>query len=87
MHAVNQVLVAVPLPRHGELGAADLATSYTGIDIPVLPIEGVRTHSSATSTAAVAVFLRFTQARRGAAGAATTWLCTSEPGCTGAALL
>ena len=87
MHAVNSALVALPLPRHGELGAADLATSSTGIDIPVLPIEGVRTHSSATSTAAVAVFLRFTQARRGAAGAATTWLCTSEPGCTGAALL
>ena len=45
MHAVNSALVALPLPRHGELGAADLATSSTGIDIPVLPIEGVRTHA------------------------------------------
>ena len=64
MHAVNSALVALPLPRHRELAADVLVTSSIGIDIPVLPIEGVRTHSSATSTAAVAVFLRFTQATR-----------------------
>ena len=71
MHAVDSALVVLPLPRHGELATADLVTSSAGIGIPILPIEGVRTHSSATSTAAVAVFLRFTQAmRRGAPTAA-----------------
>ena len=40
MHAVDSALVALPLPRHGELAEADVATSSTDTDISVLPIEG-----------------------------------------------
>ncbi len=59
MHACNSVLAALPQPRHGELAAADLAASHTGLDIPVRPIEVVRTHASAISTGALAVFRAF----------------------------
>jgi hypothetical protein len=59
MHARTSVLVALPQPRHGESAAADLAASHTGLGIPVLPIECVRTHASAISTGAVAVFRAF----------------------------
>ena len=53
---VNSVLVALPLPRHRESAAADLAASHTGLIIPVLAIEGVRAHTSVVSTGALAVF-------------------------------
>ena len=56
MHARASVLVALPLPRHGESAAADLAASHTGLGKPVLAIEGVPAHASAISTGAVAVF-------------------------------
>ena len=56
MHARASVLVALPLPRHRESAAADLAASHTGLGIPVLVIEGVRAHASAISTGALAVF-------------------------------
>ena len=56
MHARASVLVALPLPRHRESAAADLAASHTGLGIPVLVIEGVRTHASAISAGALAVF-------------------------------
>ena len=59
MHAVNSVLAALPLPRHGESAAADLTASHTGRSIHVLPIEGVRAHASAISMGALAVFRAF----------------------------
>ena len=58
-HARTSVLAALPLPRHGESAVADLAASYTGLRIPVLPIECAWTHASAISTGAVAVFRAF----------------------------
>ena len=48
--------MALPLPRHRESGAAELAASHTGLGIPGLAIEGVRAHASAIGTGAVAVF-------------------------------
>ena len=65
MHRRTSVLVALPLPRHGESAAADLAASHTGLGIPVLAIEGVRAHASAISTGAVAVFRAFQRAQPG----------------------
>ena len=59
MHARTSVVVALPLPSHGESAAADLAASYTGLAIPVLPIEGARTYAPGISTGAVAVFRAF----------------------------
>ena len=59
MHAYTCVLVALPLPRHGESATADLAASYAGLNIPFLAIEGVRTHASVISTGALAVFRAF----------------------------
>ena len=58
-HARTSVLAALPLPRHGESAVADLAASYTGLRIPVLPIECAWTHASAISMGAVAVFRAF----------------------------
>ena len=58
-HARTSVLAALPLPNHGESAAADLATSYTGLGIPVLPIEAARTYAPGISTGAVAVFRAF----------------------------
>jgi hypothetical protein len=58
-HARTSVLAALPLPRYGESAAADLAASYTGLHIPVLPIECAWTHASAISMGAVAVFRAF----------------------------
>jgi hypothetical protein len=58
-HARTSVLATLPLPRHGESAAADLAASYTGLRIPVLPIECAWTHASAISMGAVAVFRAF----------------------------
>ena len=59
MHAVNRCLVVLPLPRHAESAAADLAASSLGLDIPVLPIEGARTYTSGISMGTVAVFPAF----------------------------
>ena len=58
-HARTSVLAALPLPRHGESAAADLAASYTGLRIPVLPIECAWTHADGRSMGAVAVFRAF----------------------------
>ena len=69
MHRRTSVLVALPLPRHGESAAADLAASHTGLGILFLPIEGVPAHASAISTGAVAVFRACRRApRRSEAG-------------------
>ena len=65
MHARTSILVALPLPRHGESAAAELAAPHTGLGIPVLAIEGVRAHASAISTGAVAVFRAFQRAQPG----------------------
>ena len=59
MHAVNRCLVVLPLPRHAESAAADLAASSLGLDIPGLPIEGARTYTSGISMGTVAVFPAF----------------------------
>jgi hypothetical protein len=82
MHARTSVLAALPLPKHGESAAADLATSYTGLGIPVLPIEGARTYAPGISTGAVAVFLAFSTrsqaafaGRRSRARAQTEIIC------------
>ena len=55
----------LPLPRHGEPAAADLAASHTGLDGAILSIEGARTHAHGISTGAVAVFRAFQRAQRG----------------------
>ena len=60
-HARTSVLAALPLPNHAESAAADLATSYTGLGIPVLPIEAARTYAPGISTGAVAVFRAFSR--------------------------
>ena len=59
MHAVNRCLVVLPLPRHAESAAADLAASSLGLGIPVLPIEGARTYAPGISMGTVAVFPAF----------------------------
>jgi hypothetical protein len=59
MHVANSALVTLPLPRHAESAATDLAASHIGLDIPVLPIEGVRAHASAIITGALPVFRAF----------------------------
>ena len=59
MIARSSVLAALPLPNHGESEAADLVASYTGLGIPVLPIEAARTYAPGISTGAVAVFRAF----------------------------
>jgi len=59
MRARSSVLAALPLPNHGESAAADLVASYTGLGIPVLPIEAARTYAPGISTGAVAVFRAF----------------------------
>ena len=69
MRARSSVLVALPLPNHGESAAADLVASYTGLGIPVLPIEAARTYAPGISTGAVAVFGRFSARTPVVAGA------------------
>ena len=59
MHAVNRCLAVLPLPRHAESAAADLAASSLGLGIPVLPIEGARTYAPGISMGTVAVFPAF----------------------------
>ena len=59
MHVVNQCLVVLPLPRHAESAAADLAASSLGLGIPVLPIETARTYAPGISMGTVAVFPAF----------------------------
>eukprot|EP01044_Picomonas_judraskeda_P031930 COSAG03_NODE_12132_length_559_cov_144.139130_1_plen_43_part_10 len=43
-------MAVLPLLRHAESAGADLATPHTGLRIPVLLIEGVRTHAHGIST-------------------------------------
>ena len=59
MHAVNRCLAVLPLPRHAESAAADLAASSLGLGIPVLPIEGARTYAPGISMGTVAGFPAF----------------------------
>ena len=59
MHAANRCLVVLPLPRHAESAAADLAASSLGLGIPVLPIETGRTYAPGISMGTVAVFPAF----------------------------
>ena len=65
MLVCTSVSVALPLPRHGESDAADLAASHTGLDGAILSIEGARTDAHAISTGAVAVFRAFQRALPG----------------------
>ena len=58
-------MAALPLPRHGESAAADLAASHTGLDGAILSIEGARTDAHAISTGAVAVLRAFQRALPG----------------------
>ena len=57
--------MTLPLPRHGESAAADLAASHTGLDGAILSIEGARTDAHAISTGAVAVLRAFQRALPG----------------------
>ena len=59
MHVVNRCLMVLPLPRHAESTAADLAASSVGLGIPVLPIETARTYAPGISMGTVAVFPAF----------------------------
>ena len=56
MHGRTSVLAVLPLPRHRELAAADLAASHRALVASIFPIESVRAHASAISTVALAVF-------------------------------
>eukprot|EP01043_Picozoa_sp_COSAG02_P105555 COSAG02_NODE_41547_length_393_cov_1.040816_1_plen_68_part_10 len=56
MRCRTSVLPALPLPRHGESAAADLAASHRALSDPILPIEGTRKYACVISTGAVAVF-------------------------------
>ena len=59
MHARTMDFVALPLPRHTEQAAADLAAPPTAPGGSNLEIEGARTHRPTISMCVVAVFLRF----------------------------
>ena len=59
MHAVNRCLVVLPLPRHAESAAGDLAALSLGLGISVLPIEGAWTYAPGISMGTVAVFPAF----------------------------
>ena len=63
-------MAVLPLPRHAESAAADLAASSVGLDIPVLPIEGARTYVPGISMGTVAVFPAFSTPSPSAAFAA-----------------
>eukprot|EP01043_Picozoa_sp_COSAG02_P053539 COSAG02_NODE_5925_length_3937_cov_11.918484_2_plen_73_part_00 len=56
MHWRTTVLVALLQPRHAASAVADVAASHGAVNGPILLIEGLRTHVSATSTGALAVF-------------------------------
>ena len=57
--------MALPLPRHADSAAADLAALHTGLNDATLLIEGARTHAHGISTGAVAVFRAFQRAQPG----------------------
>jgi hypothetical protein len=59
MHGRTSVLAVLPLPRHRESAAADLAASHRALIAPVLPIEAARSHTSAISMGALTVFRVF----------------------------
>ena len=74
--------MALPLPRHAESAAADLAASHTGLDGAVLSIEGARTRARGISTGAVAVCRAFQRAQPGvdrSAHAALDRVCAALP--------
>ena len=73
MHTRTTVLAALPLPRHGESAAADLAAAHTGLDGAILLIEGARTHAHGISTGAVAVFRAFQRAQPGVDRSGARW--------------
>ena len=52
-------MAVLPLLRHAESAAADLAASSLGLGIPVLPIEGARTYAPGISMGTVGVFPAF----------------------------
>eukprot|EP01043_Picozoa_sp_COSAG02_P069526 COSAG02_NODE_11949_length_1626_cov_1.679764_1_plen_119_part_00 len=56
MHGRTSVLAVLPLPRHGELAAADLAASHRAL-------EGARTYAPGISSGAVAVYCAFQRAQ------------------------
>ena len=59
IHRRTSDLAALPLPRHGESAAADLAASHRDLDDPILSIEGARKYACVISPGAVAVLVRF----------------------------
>eukprot|EP01043_Picozoa_sp_COSAG02_P012147 COSAG02_NODE_463_length_21833_cov_11.529539_15_plen_99_part_00 len=59
MHGRTSVLVVLPLPRHGESAADEVAAFRTALYAPVLSIKGAWTHASAIGTGAPAVFRAF----------------------------
>jgi hypothetical protein len=87
MHAVNWCLAVLPLPRHAESAAADLAASSVGLGIPVLPIETARTYAPGISMGTVAVFPAFSTPSpggfRGAAWSPAAPLSGRSFGCSG----
>jgi hypothetical protein len=81
-HARSSDFEAVPRPRHAASAAADAAASHRALDVPVLAIEGARTHAPAISTGVAAVFPAFRRAQpaaapctRGARRARRTSIC------------
>ena len=66
-HARSSDFEAVPRPRHAASAAADAAASHRALDVPVLAIEGARTHAPAISTGVAAVFPAFRRAQPAAA--------------------
>ena len=65
MHRRTTILAALPQPRHATSAVADVVASHGALHGPVLLIEGLRTHVSAISTGALAVFRAFQPAQPG----------------------
>jgi hypothetical protein len=63
MHGRTSVLAVLPLPRHRESAAADLAASHRALDAPIPLIEGARTYAPGINMGAVAGFVRFSVGR------------------------
>ena len=84
-HARSSDFEAVPRPRHPASAAAEAAASHRALDVPVLAIEGARTHAPAIRTGVAAVSPAFQRAQparasfslhaRGARRARRTSIC------------
>ena len=83
MHGRTSVLAVLPLPRHRESAAADLAASHRALAAPILLIERARTYAPSISMGAVAGFVRFSVASTAGAPGPGGRLVALLGGCSG----